>query len=186
MTNPVAPGKPADLPEQGPAAFAEAFAETAEDTTVNHMLTWLDTADGEDTVSDAPGSPSLTAFLHELPDLLSMWQRLAAPRNLSEYVVEGSGPKERVVVAGLGDSEGTIPGVLDFPNSLASTAFLNELHNVSEYAADGDCPQDQAVVARLGDSEDTILTTNVPNLTAEVLDELPDLSKYVTEGGCTK
>ena len=123
MTNPAAPGKPADLPEQGPAAFAEAFAETAEDTTVNHMLTWLDTADGEDTVSNAPGSPSLTAFLHELPDL-------------SEYVAEGGGPKERAVVAGLGDSDDTIPDVPDM------TAFLNELPDLSEYVVKGSCPKE--------------------------------------------
>lgn len=47
---------------------------------------------------------------------------------------------------------------------------------------DSDCPQDQAV----GDSEETILTANVPSLTTEVLDELPNLSQYVAEGSCPK
>ena len=90
------------------------------------------------------------------------------------------------MAAGLGDGEDTIPDVLHFPNSLASTTFFNEIHNFSEYVADGDCCQGQGVVARLGDSEDTVLTANIPILAAEVLDELPDLSKYVAEGGCPK
>lgn len=72
--------------------------------------------------------------------------------------------------------------VLGFPNSLASIAFLNELHNFLERVVDSDCPQDQAV----GDSEETILTANVPSLTTEVLDELPNLSQCVAEGGCPK
>ena len=124
VTTPAAPWKPVDLPEQGPAAFAEAFPEQDEDTTVNHALAWLDTADGQDTVPDVPDSPTFTAFLHQLPDL-------------SEYVAEGGCPKERLVPAGLGDSEDTVPDVPHFPNSLASTALLNELHDFSEYVADG-------------------------------------------------
>ncbi|KAM6042949.1 uncharacterized protein LJ206_019592 [Theristicus caerulescens] len=215
-----APGKPVDLPEQGPDAFAKALPEQAEDTTASHMLTWLDTTDSEDTIPDVPSSPSLTAFLHELPDL-------------SEYVAEGGCPKKREVVAGLGDSEGTdadapdIPDLTTFLNKLphfleyrayssshkdraavaglgddevtvnnvpdstdflshlpdfsdlASAAFLNELHDFSEYVTDGDCPQDQAMVAQLGDREDTILTANVPSLTTDIPNELPNLSEYV-------
>ncbi|KAK4806601.1 hypothetical protein QYF61_013856 [Mycteria americana] len=183
VTNPAAPGEPADLPKQGPATFAEAFAEQAEDTTLNHKLAWLNTTDGEDTIPDVPDSPSLTAFLHELPDL-------------SEYVAEGGSTKERAAVVGLGNSENTVPDDPDMtaflnelpdlceyvvkggcPKDLTSTAFLNEVHNFSEYVADGDCCQDQAVVARLGDSEDT-------NLTTKVLDEVPDLSG--AEGGCNR
>ncbi|KAK4806589.1 hypothetical protein QYF61_013844 [Mycteria americana] len=206
VTNPAAPGEPADLPKQGPATFAEAFAEQAEDTTLNHMLAWLNTTDGEDTIPDVPDSPSLTTFLHELPDLSeyvaeggstkeraavlglgnsentvpddpNMTAFLNELPDLSEYVVKGGCPKERVVVVGLGDGEDAIPDVLDFPNSLTSTAFLNEVHNFPEYVADGDCRQDQAVVAWLGDSEDT-------NLTTKVLDEVPDLSG--AEGGCNR
>lgn len=81
------------------------------------------------------------------------------------------------MAAGLGNSKDTVPDVLGFPNSLASTAFLNELHDFSENVADGHCPQSQAVAAQLGDREDAVLTGNVPNLTAEVIDELPVLSK---------
>ena len=58
--------KPVDLLEQEPDAFAEASPEQAEDTTANHFLTWLNTADSEDTVPDVPDS---TALLNELPDL---------------------------------------------------------------------------------------------------------------------
>ncbi|XP_052635698.1 uncharacterized protein LOC128138488 [Harpia harpyja] len=74
----------------------------------------------------------------------------------------------------------------DNAQSLASTAFLNDFHNFSQYVEDGGCPQDKAVVARLQDSEDTILIASVPNLTKQVLDELPDLSEYVAEGSCPK
>ncbi|OPJ70689.1 hypothetical protein AV530_012776 [Patagioenas fasciata monilis] len=44
----------------------------------------------------------------------------------------------------------------------------------TEYMADDNCPQNQAVAVQLGDREET---GNVPNLTAEVIDEPPDLSK---------
>ena len=87
------------------------------------MLAWLNTTDGEDTVPDVPDSPSLTAFLHELP-------------HLSEYVAEGGSTKERVAVAGLGNSENTVPDDLDM------TAFLNELPDLSEYVAKGGCPKE--------------------------------------------
>ena len=90
------------------------------------------------------------------------------------------------MAAGLGDSEDTVPNVLDFPNSLTSTDFLSELHDFTRYMADDDRPQDQAVVEHLEDSEDTILTTNGPSVTAEALDEIPDLCGYVVEGSCPK
>ncbi|OPJ67395.1 hypothetical protein AV530_014609 [Patagioenas fasciata monilis] len=72
-------------------------------------------------------------------------------------------------------------GLVD-DQGLASIAFLNELHNFLECMVDSDCPQDQAV----GDSEETILTANVPSLTTEILDELPNLSQYAAEGSCPK
>ena len=214
VTTPAALRKPADLPEQGPAAFAEALPDQAEDTAVNNVLAWLDTADGQDTVPDVPDSPTFTAFLHQLPDLSEYVAEGGCPKERAavtgladsedtvpyvpdltaflnelpdfEYVAQGSCPKERAVPAGLGDGEDTVPDVPHFPNSLASTALLNELHDFSEYVADGDCSQDQAVVPRLGDSEDTILTASVPSLTAQVLRELPDLSEYVAQGSCPK
>lgn len=71
----------------------------------------------------------------------------------------------------------TVPHILDFPNSPASSASLNELHDFLEGGADGNCPQEQAVVVQLGDSEDTTWAANIPNLTTELLDELLDLSE---------
>ncbi|XP_042653253.1 proline-rich protein 36-like [Tyto alba] len=177
VTTPAPPGKHTDLPEQGPAAFAEAVPEQAEDTTA-----WLHTEDSEDTVPDGPDSPSLAAFLRELPDL-------------SDHVAEGSCPKEQTAVAGLGGSEDTgpdDPGLAAFLSELpdlsdlASSAFLNELPDLSMYMVDGDGPRDQAVVAQPGDSTDNRLTTDVPRLTAEVPDELPHLSEYVGGGSCPK
>lgn len=61
--------KPADLPEQGPDAFAEVFPQQAGDANINNMLTWLNIADGTDTIPNVCDSPSLTTFVHELPDL---------------------------------------------------------------------------------------------------------------------
>ena len=170
LTTPAAPRKPADLPEQGPAAFAEAFPEQDEDTTVKHMLAWLDTADGQDTVPDVPDSPTLTAFLQQLPDL-------------SEYVAEGGCPKERAAVAGLGDSEDTVPNVPDL------TAFLNELPDLSEYVAQGGCPKERAVLAGLGDGDDTVPDlpdlSDLPNLTTS-FNKLPHLLDYRPQGGCNE
>ncbi len=91
-----------------------------------------------------------------------------------------------MALAGLGDSQGTVPHVLLFPNSLASTAFLPEHHNFSGDVVVGDCPQDQAVETQRGDGQDTALTANVASLTAEALAELLDLSEYVAEGSCLK
>ncbi|XP_074694493.1 uncharacterized protein LOC141929211 [Strix aluco] len=177
-----APGKPADLPEQGLDAFAEAFREEAEDTTAQQILAWLNTVDGEDTIPDVLDSPSVTAFLQQLPDV-------------SAYVAEGSSPKEQAVAARLGDSEDAVSDVPELTallgelpdlSSLTSTMCCDELPDLSVYVVDGDCPQDRAMVAHLGDSGDTVLTASVPNLPAEVLKELPDLCRYVTEGGCPK
>ncbi|CAN0160672.1 unnamed protein product [Bubo scandiacus] len=161
--------KPTDLLEQEPDAFAEASPEQAEDTTDSHFLAWLNTADSKDTIPDVPDSPGVTAFLQQLPDL-------------SAYVGESSSPKEQWVVAGLGNSEDTVPDVLDIPNSLTDTACLDELPDLSMYAVEGDGPQDQAAVAHLGDSVDTISPHYVPNLPADVLEELPDPCR--AEGGC--
>ena len=166
VTTPAAPWKPVDLPEQGPAAFAEAFPEQDEDTTVNHALAWLDTADGQDTVPDVPDSPTFTAFLHQLPDL-------------SEYVAEGGCPKERAAVTGLADSEDTVPYVPDL------TAFLNELPDF-EYVAQGSCPKERAVPAGLGDGEDTVPDVpHFPNSLAStaLLNEIHDFLEYVADGG---
>jgi len=207
LTTTVAPAKPVDPPEQGPAAFGEAFREQAEDTTLKQMLAWLDTADGEATVPDVPDSPSLTAFHHELPSLSEYMTEGSCPKeraavaglgdsedticdgddltavlslvpDFSMYVAEGSCPKERVLVAGLGDSKDTVPHVLDFPNSLAST--------LSECLEDGGCSEEPEALAWLGDSEDTTLMASVPSSTADTRDELPDLSEYVMEGSCPK
>ncbi|XP_074694509.1 uncharacterized protein LOC141929225 [Strix aluco] len=173
-----APGKPADLPEQGLDAFAEAFREEAEDTTAQQILAWLNTVDGEDTIPDVLDSPSVTAFLQQLPDV-------------SAYVAEGSSPKEQAVAARLGDSEDAVSDVPELTallgelpdlSSLTSTMCCDELPDLSVYVVDGDCPQDRAMVAHLGDSGDTVLTASVPNLPAEVLKELPDLCR--AEGGC--
>ena len=79
-----------------------------------------------------------------------------------------------------------VTNILAFPNSLANTRFLDDLHNFSMYVAIGGRPQNQAVVARLGDSEDTTLTRGVPRVTAEAIDEHPDLCEYVAEGSCPK
>lgn len=57
-----------DLPEQGPDAFANAFPQQAGDTNINDIFAWLNTVDCMDTVPDVPNSPSLTAFVHELPN----------------------------------------------------------------------------------------------------------------------
>ena len=210
-TTPAAPEKPVDLPEQGPQAFAEACPELAEDTMASLVLSWLNTLESEDSLPDGPDSPSLAAFLHELPDLSEYVAEGGCPKepaaaaglgdgevsvddvddftsflsrvpDFSEYVAEGGCPHQQVVAAGLGDSEDTIPNGLPFPNSLISADFLDDLHDFSMYAADGACPRDHAVVAGLGDSEDTTLTTSVPNVTAEALDEHPDLCGYVAEG----
>ena len=173
VTTPAALRKPADLPEQGPAAFAEALPDQAEDTAVNNVLAWLDTADGQDTVPDVPDSPTFTAFLHQLPDL-------------SEYVAEGGCPKERAAVTGLADSEDTVPYVPDL------TAFLNELPDFSEYVAQGSCPKERAVLAGLGDGEDTVPDVpdlsdlpDLPNLTTS-LNKLPHLLDYRAQGSCNK
>lgn len=166
VTTPAALGTPMDLPEPGPAAFAEASPELpdlsecrAEGSSPKEQAAVVGLGDDKVTIDDVPDS---TDFLEQAPDF-------------SEYVAEGSCPYEQVVVAGLRDSRDNVPDVLDFPNSLAS--ILEELYDFSEHVADGDCPQDEAIEAQLGDSEDTTLTTNVPSLTAEVLNELPDLSE---------
>ena len=170
----VALEKPADLPEQGPDAFTEAFPHQAGDTNINDVVTWLNTVDGTDTVPDVRDSPSLTAFVHELPDL-------------SEYVAKGGCPEERVVVAGLGDSEDTVPDVLDIPNLTTSP---NKLPDLSEYRAEGGCSKERAVAVMLRDSEDTVpdvlsiaAIPNVPHSTA-FLNQLPDFSEYGAEGDC--
>lgn len=80
----------------------------------------------------------------------------------------------------MGDSKDTIPDGLHFPNN------LRELEGFWEYMAESTHPQDQVVLAPLGDSEDTSFTTNGPSMTTEVLDELPDLLKYMAEGSCPK
>ena len=113
-----APGKPADLPEQGLDAFAEAFREEAEDTTAQQILAWLNTVDGEDTIPDVLDSPSVTAFLQQLPDV-------------SAYVAEGSSPKEQAVAARLGDSEDAVSDVPEL------TALLGELPDLSRYVEAG-------------------------------------------------
>ena len=117
---PAAPEKPVDLPEQGPDAFAEACPELAGDTTASQVLSWLDTLASGDTTPDGPDSPSLAAFLHELPDL-------------SKYVAEGSYPKERAAVAWLGDSKVSVDDVTN------STDFLNHFPDRSKYVAEGSC-----------------------------------------------
>lgn len=125
--------------------------EQAEDTSANETLAWLNTVDGEATIPAIPSSPRVTAFLQELPDG-------------SAYMAEGSCPKEQAVVAGLGNSQDTVPDIFHFPN----TTCLEDLPDLCMYVVDGDCPQDRAVVACLGDSEDPILTSSVPNLTTKV------------------
>ncbi|XP_071660872.1 uncharacterized protein [Patagioenas fasciata] len=92
-----------DQPKQEPEKASVKAAEQVEDTTINDLLTWLDTLEHEDAVPDVPDSPGLTTFLSELPDL-------------SEYVAEGGCAKQRVVAVGLGDSEDAIPDVPDTPN----------------------------------------------------------------------
>lgn len=75
-----------------------------------------------------------------------------------------------------GGQQGHVPNVLGFPSALP--ALLSSMSSTtSEYVTDDNCPQNQAVAAQLGDREDTVSTGNVPNLTAEVIDEPPDLSK---------
>ncbi|OPJ90348.1 hypothetical protein AV530_009082 [Patagioenas fasciata monilis] len=189
-----------DQPKQEPEKASVKAAEQVEDTTINDLLTWLDTLEREDAVPDVPDSPGLTTFLSELPDL-------------SEYVAEGGCAKQRVVAVGLGDSEDAIPDVPDTPNLTTClnnfpispstgqrtpapqrqwrwrgwrTASLKELHDFSDYAAENTCSQDQGLVACLEDSRDTSITTNGPCTTAEVLSELPNLSKYVVESSCPK
>lgn len=78
------------------------------------------------------------------------------------------------MAVGVGDSKDTVPDSLYFPNS------LRELDGFWEYAAES--TQDQVAPAPLGDSEDSGLTTDGPGMTTEVLNELPDLAKYVAEG----
>ncbi|OPJ90349.1 hypothetical protein AV530_009082 [Patagioenas fasciata monilis] len=123
-----------DQPKQEPEKASVKAAEQVEDTTINDLLTWLDTLEREDAVPDVPDSPGLTTFLSELPDL----------------------------------------------------SDLKELHDFSDYAAENTCSQDQGLVACLEDSRDTSITTNGPCTTAEVLSELPNLSKYVVESSCPK
>lgn len=49
-----------------------------------------------------------------------------------------------------------------------------------------DCSPDQAVLAQPPDIDHTTVTADVPNCSDEVLHELPELSKYTTEGGYPK
>lgn len=66
----------------------------------------------------------MITFLHELPDS-------------SKCVAEGGCPKEGV--AGLGDSEDTIPNDPNIPNL---TTYLNKLPDLSKYRAEGFSPKE--------------------------------------------
>ncbi|OPJ85075.1 hypothetical protein AV530_018108 [Patagioenas fasciata monilis] len=186
VTTKAALGSPGDLPQQEPPSCTRAAEELDPDT--------------------AADSPDLASFLSELPDLsgaenTSPGERVAAvvledgedtshvpsaptflsePPDLFEYVADGSCSKDGVVAVGLGDSKDTIPDVLPCLNS------LRELDGFWEHVAENTCSQDEVALAQLGDSGDASVTTHGPRITAEVLEELPDLPKYVAEGSCPK
>ena len=65
----------------------------------------------------------MTALLNKLPDL-------------SEYVAEGSCPKQQVAAAELGDSKDTVPNVSNVPYL---TTYLKKFPDLLEYRAEGGC-----------------------------------------------
>ncbi|XP_009332456.1 PREDICTED: nudC domain-containing protein 3, partial [Pygoscelis adeliae] len=78
---------------------------TMDVTNVHSMLTWLNTADGKDTipdVPDVPGIPDSTAFFNQLS-------------NFSEYGVESDCPEDRVAAAMLGDADPSWGAVVTSP-----------------------------------------------------------------------
>ncbi|XP_064518259.1 mucin-2-like [Pseudopipra pipra] len=137
------PRKPTDLPEEGPATSTEAIPEQAEDITHHHLLTQPETPAGEDTIVNAPNSPTLSDLLDDL----------------FEYLADSGCPGEQVEVA-QEDSEDTTLAA----NAPSLTAEdLDELLEFCECLLEDDCPKKPAMEAQQRNSEDAVPTT--PNLT---------------------
>ncbi|KAJ7402184.1 hypothetical protein BTVI_88708 [Pitangus sulphuratus] len=131
-----APRKPVDLREEGPATSTEAIPEQAEDTTSHHLLAQPETPAGEDTIGDAPNSPTLSALLDDL----------------FEYLAESGCPGERVEVPQEDSDDTTLAA-----NAPSLTAEdLDELLEFCECLLEEDCPQEPAVEAQQRDSEDAV------------------------------
>ncbi|XP_032551288.1 proteoglycan 4-like [Chiroxiphia lanceolata] len=141
-----APRKPTDLPEEGPATSTEAIPEQAGDTTNHHLLAQPETPAGEDTIVNAPNSPTLSDLLDDL----------------FEYLADSGCPEEQVEVAQEDSDDTTLAA-----NAPSLTAEdLDELLEFCECLLEDDCPKEPAMEAQQRNSEDAVLTT--PNLTSSL------------------
>ncbi|XP_027548885.1 uncharacterized protein LOC113972231 isoform X2 [Neopelma chrysocephalum] len=138
-----APRNSTDLPEEGPATSTEVIPEQAEDTTNHHLLTQPETPAGEDTIVNAPNSPTLSELLDDLFELLA-----------------DSGCPEGQVEVAQEDSEDTAL-VANAPSLTAED--LDELLEFCECLLEDDCPKEPAMEAQQRNSEDAVPT--IPNLT---------------------